>query len=124
MSVATAMKLATVDKLVEETSDSLPAVHVLQQIEQHLAAIRVRPSPVPAHSYAPGPVRALTVEEVARQLGVKPSRITQILYERWMQDELPRPGGGRRIIPADYVDMIASALRRKGIEVATKELES
>ncbi len=59
----------------------------------------------------------LSVGEVARMLGVRPSRITALFYERRLREDRCPIVGGRRIIPEDYVPMIVAALRRKGIAV-------
>ncbi len=59
----------------------------------------------------------LSVGDVARQLGVRPSRITQLFYERRLRDDLCPVVAGRRLIPPDYVQFIAMELRRKGIAV-------
>ena len=59
----------------------------------------------------------LCVGDVARLLGVKPSQITALFYERRLRDDLCPIVGGRRIIPQDYVEVIAIELRRKGVTV-------
>ena len=59
-----------------------------------------------------------SVSDVARQLGVRPSRITALFYERRHRDDLCPVVAGRRLIPPDYVKIIAMELRRKGISVA------
>ena len=62
-------------------------------------------------------MQVFSVGDVARQLEVRPSRVTQLFYEgRVRQDRCPVVAG-RRLIPADMVDVIAMALRRKGIDV-------
>ena len=60
------------------------------------------------------------VGDTARQLGVRPSRITQLFYERRLRDDLCPIIAGRRLIPPSYVPIIALELRRKGIEVAVE----
>ena len=59
----------------------------------------------------------LAVGDVARQLNVRPSRITQLFYERRLRDDLCPIVGGRRLIPPSYIPIIVTELRRKGIEV-------
>ena len=62
--------------------------------------------------------KPLAVGDVARKLGVRPSRITQLFYERRLSDDYCPIVAGRRLIPPDYISIIAMELRRKGIEVA------
>ncbi len=62
-------------------------------------------------------VELLSVGDVARRLNVRPSQVTQLFYERRLRDDLCPIVGGRRLIPQDYVDVIAMELRRKGIDV-------
>ena len=59
----------------------------------------------------------LSVGDVARMLGVRPSQITALFYERRIRDDIAPIVGGRRIIPPELVDVIAIELRRKGVEV-------
>ena len=59
----------------------------------------------------------MCVGDVARLLGVKPSQITALFYERRLRDDLCPIVGGRRLIPQNYVEVIAMELRRKGIDV-------
>lgn len=59
----------------------------------------------------------MCVGDVARLLGVRPSQITALFYERRLRDDLCPIVGGRRIIPQNYVEVIAMELRRKGIRV-------
>jgi hypothetical protein len=63
----------------------------------------------------------LSVGDVARRLGVRPQQITDLCYKRELRDDLCPIVAGRRLIPPDYVKMIAMALRRKGIEVSPAE---
>ena len=59
----------------------------------------------------------LSVGDVARRLSVRPPQITDLFYKRMLRDDLCPIVGGRRLIPAEYVDQIAAALRRKGVRV-------
>ena len=59
----------------------------------------------------------LSVGDVARRLGVRPSQVTQLFYERRIRDDRCPIVGGRRIIPDDFVAVIAMELRRKEIQV-------
>ena len=58
-----------------------------------------------------------SVSDIARRLGVKPSQITQLFYERRIRDDLAPIVAGRRLIPSDLIDVIALELRNKGITV-------
>ena len=62
----------------------------------------------------------LSVGDVARRLGVRPSRITQLFYERRLRDDLCPVVAGRRLIPPEIVEVIAMELRRKGVKVDAK----
>ena len=59
----------------------------------------------------------LGVGDVARRLNVRPSQVTQLFYERRLRDDLCPIVGGRRLIPHDYVAIIAMELKRKGVSV-------
>ena len=59
----------------------------------------------------------LSVGDVARELDVRPSRVTQLFYERRLRDDLCPIVAGRRLIPPSYVPIIAMELRRKGVLV-------
>ena len=62
-------------------------------------------------------MHVLSVGDVARKLGVRPARITQLFYERRLRDDLAPIVAGRRLIPPELIDVIAMELRRKGIRV-------
>ena len=62
-------------------------------------------------------VELLSVGDVARRLNVRPSQVTQLFYERRLRDDLCPIVGGRRLIPQDYVEVIAMELKRKGVRV-------
>ncbi len=59
----------------------------------------------------------LGVGDVARRLGVRPAQVTQLFYERRLREDLCPIISGRRIIPEDYLPVIAMELRRKGVAV-------
>ena len=59
----------------------------------------------------------LGVGDVAKRLGVRPHQVTALFYERRLRDDLCPIVSGRRLIPPEFVDVIAMELRRKGIEV-------
>jgi hypothetical protein len=61
----------------------------------------------------------VSVSDVARELGVRPSQVSQLFYERRLRDDLAPIVGGRRLIPSELVDVIRMELRRKGICVQT-----
>ncbi|MHC4445887.1 MAG: hypothetical protein ACYTF1_22860 [Planctomycetota bacterium] len=65
-------------------------------------------------------MKLLSVGDVARILGVRPSKITQLFYERRLDDDLCPIVGGRRLIPAEYVEIIAMELRRKGVALGVQ----
>ncbi len=61
----------------------------------------------------------LNVSEVARQIGARPKDISDLFYQRRLDDERCPIVGGRRLIPVDYVPVIEAALRELGrLEVA------
>ena len=45
---------------------------------------------------------------------IRPRWITDLFYQRELRDDLCPIIGGRRLIPRDYLPMIAMALRRHG----------
>ena len=59
----------------------------------------------------------MTVGDVARRLGVNPSMITMLFYRGHVRPDRCPVVGGRRLIPPDMVDVIAMALRRRGVRV-------
>jgi hypothetical protein len=56
----------------------------------------------------------ITVSEAARELGVKPRDISDLFYKRVLRDDLVPIIGGRRLIPRDYLEVVAMELRRAG----------
>jgi len=61
----------------------------------------------------------LSVSEAARRLGARPQDISGLLYRRVLRDDLCPVIGGRRMIPEDYLPLVAQALRRAQRRVAT-----
>jgi len=53
------------------------------------------------------------VSEVARQLGVRPRDISDLFYQRRLDDGRCPVVGGRRLIPADYIPAIREALQAR-----------
>jgi hypothetical protein len=66
-------------------------------------------------------VSYLTVSEAARALEeehgqpINPRWISESLYRRELRDDLCPIQSGRRLIPADYLPLVAAALRRRGL---------
>lgn len=58
--------------------------------------------------------RHLSVSEVARRLKARPRDISDLFYRRRLRDDLCPIVAGRRLIPEDYVEIIAVQLRRAG----------
>ena len=58
----------------------------------------------------------LSVGDVAERLGVRPAHITGLFYRRDLSAERCPIVAGRRLIPPDYVEVIAMALGRKGVK--------
>jgi hypothetical protein len=57
----------------------------------------------------------LTVSDVARRLSVRPRDVSDLFYQRALDDGRCPVVGGRRLIPADYLADIVAALRERGI---------
>ena len=55
-----------------------------------------------------------TVSEVARRLGAAPKDISDAFYLRRLDDRVAPVQGGRRMIPASYLEVVASVLRERG----------
>jgi len=55
-----------------------------------------------------------SVSETARKIGASPKDISDLFYHRRLRDDLCPIVAGRRIIPADYIDVIRSVLQRHG----------
>jgi len=59
--------------------------------------------------------RHLSVSEAARMLKARPRDISNLFYRRRLRDDLCPIVAGRRLIPQEYVEIIAAALRRAGL---------
>ena len=59
-------------------------------------------------------MKHLSVSESARRLKARPRDISDLFYRRHLRDDLCPIVGGRRLIPEDYLGMIAVELRRTG----------
>jgi hypothetical protein len=56
----------------------------------------------------------VTVSEIARREGVPPRVISDLFYQRVLNDAQCPVVGGRRLIPVDYLPAITAALRERG----------
>lgn len=56
----------------------------------------------------------LSVSQAARRLQARPRDISDLFYRRRLRDDLCPIVGGRRLIPEEYLDMIAAELARTG----------
>jgi hypothetical protein len=59
-------------------------------------------------------MRHLIVSEVARQIGARPKDISDLFYQRKLDDKRCPIVGGRRLIPDDYLPVIEATLRDLG----------
>ena len=64
-------------------------------------------------------MKHLSVSEVARRLEARPRDISDLFYRRALRDDLCPIVAGRRLIPEDYLDVIAMVLKRAGRSVGT-----
>jgi hypothetical protein len=55
-----------------------------------------------------------SVSEVARQIGARPKDISDLFYQRRLDDERCPIVAGRRLIPEDYVAIVKAALQQFG----------
>lgn len=63
----------------------------------------------------------LGVGDAGRELDVNPKLITDAFYKRELREDICPVVSGRRLIPRDYLPLIATALRRKGVAVRDPE---
>ena len=59
----------------------------------------------------------LSVGEAARELGVRPPVLSDLLYKGYLPASSCPLVGGRRLIPTDLLSTFAALLRRRGISV-------
>jgi hypothetical protein len=59
-------------------------------------------------------MRLFIVSEVARQIGARPRDISDLFYQRKLDDQRCPVVGGRRLIPEDYLETIQRTLRNLG----------
>jgi hypothetical protein len=62
-----------------------------------------------------------TVSDVSRRLSVRPRDISDLFYQRALNDAVCPVIGGRRLIPSDYLPTIQAKL--KALRAARKEDE-
>jgi hypothetical protein len=61
------------------------------------------------------PMSYLTVSDIARRIpGARPKDISDLFYQRRLDDVRCPIVGGRRLIPEDYVPVVEAALRAAG----------
>jgi len=63
-------------------------------------------------------VTYLSVSDVARRLGVKPRAVSDLFYQRVVDEDGCPVVGNRRLIPESAVAKIANALNRRKQEAA------
>lgn len=66
----------------------------------------------------------LSVSDVTRRLGVRPRDVSDLFYQRVVPDDHCPVVAGRRLISADRVDGIASALAQCGRRVSEAEADT
>jgi hypothetical protein len=65
----------------------------------------------------------LTVSEAARLIGARPRDISDLFYARHLRDDICPIIGGRRMIPAEYVEVIRAALHHHGRAAGREQKE-
>lgn len=58
----------------------------------------------------------LTVSEVARRHRIPPRRISDLFYQRKLDDDVCPVVAGRRLIPVEYLPVVEAALRSRGTQ--------
>jgi hypothetical protein len=76
---------------------------------------------VTANNRRAAAVRHLIVSEVARRIDARPKDISDLFYQRRLDDRRCPVVGGRRLIPEDYIPAIEQVLRDSGRLQANKE---
>ena len=56
----------------------------------------------------------MSVSDAAREIGCKPRAISDLLYDRALDDTLFPIVSGRRVIPRDALPLIRLALKKRG----------
>jgi hypothetical protein len=59
-------------------------------------------------------MRLFIVSEIGRQIGARPRDISDLFYQRKLDDQRCPVVGGRRLIPEDYLETIQRTLRNLG----------
>lgn len=67
---------------------------------------------------------SFAVSEVARRLGVQPRIISDLFYQRALDDGVCPVVGGRRLIPEAYVPEIEKVLRERNLLPAVGDARS
>jgi hypothetical protein len=57
-------------------------------------------------------MKHFSVSEVARRIGARPKDISDLFYQRKLDDQRCPLTAGRRLIPEDYVPVVETTLRR------------
>jgi hypothetical protein len=55
-----------------------------------------------------------SVSEVARRIGARPKDISDLFYQRRLDDQRCPIVAGRRLIPDDYISIVKKALEQLG----------
>lgn len=55
----------------------------------------------------------LTVSDAARHLNARPREISDLFYQRQLDDKICPVVGGRRLIPVEYLPAIEAVLRSR-----------
>jgi hypothetical protein len=59
-------------------------------------------------------MKQFTVSDVARRIRARPKDISDLFYQRRLDDRRCPIVGGRRLIPEDYLPVIEATLRQLG----------
>jgi hypothetical protein len=57
-------------------------------------------------------MQPLSVSEAARRIGARPKDISDLFYQRKLDDQRCPIVAGRRLIPEDYLPVVEATLRR------------
>jgi hypothetical protein len=89
-----------------------------EQLRDDVGGVVVDIVPVPWGTH----MAYLTVGKVARELGVKPTVVSSLIYRRVVDVDRCPVVRGRRAIPRDLVPQIADELRSRGLLPAPVEV--